>query len=418
MKINNVFFFLIFSFQFIYPQNTQPTFGDRQNFGLVENDNIIEASGIAASYKNKGVLWTHNDSGGENRIFALDTNGSNLGEYFIYGEINRDWEDIAVGPGPDDNKSYIYVADIGDNDDQYNFKYIYRIEEPNVNVGQDSESVTILNFSKITFRYPDNPRNAETLMIDPLTKDLFVVSKKNSKVRLYRLQYPQSTSQNIQAEIAAYLTMPHDPETDEPFNHITAGDISSDGSEIILKTYRNIYYWFRDSQQSIAEAMSGKAQILPFVNSLDEIQSEAVCWKPYADRGYYTLSEENVDVDGYEFKFPANLYYYPRTSFVNSIKKKFVEKFELQQNYPNPFNGTTLIKYSIFQNTLGSENFSSLNIVLYDILGRKVKTLISKIIQPGNYELHFEGSDLHSGIYYYVMSFREKQIVKKMILLK
>jgi len=85
-----------------------PNFGDRQDLGLIEYDPIDEASGIAASRKNEDVLWTHNDSGDTNRIFAFDTQGRHLGFYIIKGAGNRDWEDMAVGPGPVDGQQYIY----------------------------------------------------------------------------------------------------------------------------------------------------------------------------------------------------------------------------------------------------------------------------------------------------------------------
>ncbi|MCW8849578.1 MAG: hypothetical protein OQJ81_06315, partial [Melioribacteraceae bacterium] len=77
-----------------------PNFGPRMTLGTIENDDIDEASGIASSYKNMGILWTHNDAGGENRIFAIDSNGISRGTYYLNGIENRDWEDIAVGPGP------------------------------------------------------------------------------------------------------------------------------------------------------------------------------------------------------------------------------------------------------------------------------------------------------------------------------
>ena len=51
-----------------------------------------------------GILWTHNDAGGENRIFAIDSNGISRGTYYLNGIENRDWEDIAVGPGPIEDK--------------------------------------------------------------------------------------------------------------------------------------------------------------------------------------------------------------------------------------------------------------------------------------------------------------------------
>ncbi|MCB9220070.1 MAG: hypothetical protein H6610_11510, partial [Ignavibacteriales bacterium] len=314
---------------FTVAQNSEPTFGERKNLGLVKNDDITEASGLATSVKNKGVLWTHNDSGDESRIFALDTNGNNLGEFFIAGIENRDWEDIALGSGPDDSKSYVYIGDIGDNDAQHTFKYIYRIEEPTVNIGQEPVVQTISDVSKITFYYNDGERDAETLMIDAPTKDIYIVSKRDSKVRLYKLSYPQSSTNNIEAELAAKFTLPNDPEEDKPFNYITSGDIFFDGTEILLKSYRNIYYWYRENGKSISEVLSSvDPQIVPFNNSIDETQSEAVCWKPFGDRGYYTLSEESVNYNGINLNFPATLYYYPRTSSITSVKS-----FGLKENF-------------------------------------------------------------------------------------
>ena len=87
-----------------------PEFSDRQNLGEVENNSIDEASGLVASRINPGILWTHNDSGGENRIFAVGTDGSNKGVFYIDGIVNRDWEDIEIGNGPED-KDYYTILD-------------------------------------------------------------------------------------------------------------------------------------------------------------------------------------------------------------------------------------------------------------------------------------------------------------------
>ena len=111
-------------------------FGVRVDLGIIQSSQIKEASGIAASRKNPGVLWTHNDSGGKNRLFAFDTLGSNLGYYMLAGAQNHDWEDIALGPAAGTNDSYLYVADIGDNSLSRDVKFIYRVREPRVSVGQ------------------------------------------------------------------------------------------------------------------------------------------------------------------------------------------------------------------------------------------------------------------------------------------
>lgn len=446
MKIFTLLFFI--SLASIYSQSSiPPEFGERINMGVVENDKIDEASGLAASIKNRGVIWTHNDSGSENRIFALDSNGNNLAEYFLDGVTNRDWEDITLGPGPDDSKSYLYIGDIGDNNSQYSVKYIYRIEEPIVTVGQQPAVNIISNVDIISFTYPDGERDAETLMIDPVTKNLYVVSKRNSKVRLYNLAYPQSTQSEFEAEISAELSLPNDPEDNTPFNYITSGDISFDGREIMLKSYRNIYYWYRNAGETISSAMSSNEPfILPFVNSFDEVQCEAICWKPFDDRGYFTLSEEKVTYNNTEFNFPAQLYYYPRTSPITRVENINLEnQFELFQNYPNPFNPITTIEYFVPPSSVilnpskasgerslnsNAPNYTSLSSVslidnnmnvtvkVYDILGRQIKTLVDQSQNPGNHKVQFDGSQFASGIYYYRLQFDNNSQVKKMLMQK
>src|SRR5690349_8257405 len=82
-------------------------------WGEVTANAITEASGIAASHRNVGVLWTHND-GGRDRIFALTTNGTLLAAFNLNKNVD-DLEDIAVGAGPLAGVSYLYVGDIGGN---------------------------------------------------------------------------------------------------------------------------------------------------------------------------------------------------------------------------------------------------------------------------------------------------------------
>jgi len=70
---------------FILLATGRPEFGDRLDLGLINNDSLNEASGLAASRRNPNILWTHNDSGDENRVFAIDANGNHLGTFLIEG---------------------------------------------------------------------------------------------------------------------------------------------------------------------------------------------------------------------------------------------------------------------------------------------------------------------------------------------
>ena len=114
-----IFTLIIISISF----SIDPIFGDRQNWGEIEYNIINEASGIVASRKNPNIFWTHNDSGDKNRIYVFNYTGKHLGEYYLNDCNARDWEDIAIGPGPEDNSDYLYVGEIGDNHSKYNTKY-------------------------------------------------------------------------------------------------------------------------------------------------------------------------------------------------------------------------------------------------------------------------------------------------------
>jgi hypothetical protein len=237
------------------------------------------------------VFWVHNDRNNSNRIFAFNTSGKNLGEFYLNNIENRDWEDIAIGPGPTDGIDYLYVGDFGDNFSEYDLKYIYRIEEPFVDFMQDPVNETINNVKTITCQYPDGVRDAEALMLDPLTKDLYIISKRELyDIRLYRIPYPQSTSEVITLENSAILN----------FTQITGADISPSGLEILIKDYQNIYYWNRTADENIWDVLTDEPIIVPYIV---EPQGEAVCWGA-DEMGYYTVSEE--------YGIEANLYYYPR----------------------------------------------------------------------------------------------------------
>jgi carboxypeptidase T len=87
------------------------------------------------------------------------------------------------------------------------------------------------------------------------------------------------------------------------------------------------------------------------------------------------------------------------------------ETYSLEQNYPNPFNPSTTINFSI-----PKQGF--VNLTVFDMLGREVRTLVNSDMTQGNYAVVFESSNLASGIYYYRIKVNEFMSIKKMILVK
>ncbi|MBK7107203.1 MAG: T9SS type A sorting domain-containing protein [Ignavibacteriae bacterium] len=114
--------------------------------------------------------------------------------------------------------------------------------------------------------------------------------------------------------------------------------------------------------------------------------------------------------DGDEFLFSPSKTF---TSMKPEIKNSF---FSLSQNYPNPFNPTTKIKYSIPQDIKGE--MSNVKLVVFDILGREIKTLVNESKKPGNYEVEFNAKNLSSGIYFYKLQTGNFSEIMKMILMK
>lgn len=349
-----------------------PVFSKALDNGIIQAKEIDEASGIVAGRRNHGVLWVHNDSGDESRIFAIDEKGVLLATCYLQGVEARDWEDITIGPGPIPNSNYLYVGDIGDNSAEHKKCYIYRLEEPEVQLGDRARTITISAIDRITYVYPDGARDAETLMADPLSGDLYVVSKRDSLSRVYRLAAPQSVSAPLEVELICEL----------PFNVAVGGDISPTGDEILIKNYVDVYYWRREAAQSISQVLRTAPVRLPYEM---EPQGEAVCWKWDAG-GYFTLSEEL-------FKIDSRLYFYPRLpSMVRYEEKPKGEALTLLPNYPNPFNASTTFTFSV-------PEASDVTLSVCNELGQLVATVFQQRAEPGTYRVQWKAANLHSGTY-------------------
>lgn len=234
---------------------------------------LEEVSGIAMSVTNPGLFWVHNDSGNPAVVYLVDEDLKVRLACKLKGARNRDWEDIAIGQGPDRTKRYIYVADIGDNNANYALKHIYRFEEPVL--GNRSGEILISNFDTITFKLEDGRKDTETIMVHPKTNEVYVVSKREKPVSVYELKYPFSKDTLTAKKVISL-----------PLTQIVSGDFSPDGEEILLKNYDNIYYWNLDGR-AVAEGLKGDPAI---INYTEEPQGEAIAFN-LDGSGFYTLSE-------------------------------------------------------------------------------------------------------------------------------
>ncbi len=241
----------------------------------VVNQDYKELSGLVCGHKNEQLLYMIEDKGNENEVYVFNQSGTFQTKLIVQGENNIDWEDLAIGAGPIEGETYIYIADMGDNDAVRNSVRIIRFIEPDLS-NNTSNSINISEYDVINFQYPSGAKDAESLMIDPASKDLIVLSKRDELTRVYRLKYPYNAAMN-QAEFVGLL----------PFKKLVAGDISADGQRIAVKNKNSIYYWettnndvlktlFHTTPKTVAYTIEPQGESLGF--SLD-------------GKSYFTISE-------------------------------------------------------------------------------------------------------------------------------
>lgn len=242
----------------------------------LEDRSIDESSGIVASRRNPGLFWTHNDSGDGPFVYAFDRAGRRRGTWRVEGVRARDWEDIAAGPGPEPGRTYLYVGDVGDNDENREFVVVYRFPEPEVtetDAASTSESPRQTAAAEaIRIKYPDGAHNCEALLVHPATGDLYVVTKTADAAGVYKLSAPfDSSNVNTLARVAT-LRGPGF------FGALVTGaDISADGRRVALCDYASGYeLTLPEGSKNFDDIWTQKPALVPLG---PRRQGESVCYR-------------------------------------------------------------------------------------------------------------------------------------------
>lgn len=296
-KINYLFFLLLFIFirsgrseNFINGFLQSVHFRDTEDQGILENLEIDEASGIIASEEHPDSLWVINDSNDLNRIFLIDKTGGGRNEFFLKGIKNRDWESLAFWKNPQ-QENFIYIGDIGDNDGKFTEYYIHRFKEPKSNSIEFYTGI-IKDIESIRFELPDKSRDMESMFVDQVSGDIYLISKREDKKHLYKISNDAfEKNELIEAQFVMRLKISKpssDLEILKKLYYLTAADISRNNDEIIIRNYLDVYYWKKNRFESIADALHRDPLIIP---SAQEAQGEAIAFSSKGN-GYYSISEQ------------------------------------------------------------------------------------------------------------------------------
>lgn len=232
--------------------------------GQFEDRRLDESSGVAVSRKYPGLLWTHND-GSRSFLFATDSSGADRGTLAVNVDA-EDWEDIALGPCG--TETCLYIADTGDNRESRRSVRVHRLREPTPAQAQAGRT---LPAEVLDIRYPDGPQDVESMWVDPNGDVQLVTKGRGSEIRQFRVAADAWRRRQAMAQPLAAIPI----EASRRFDRfVTGAAISPDGSLVALRTYGEIYFFFRGPD--------GRLELPPSPIACDisgvDIQGEGVGW--------------------------------------------------------------------------------------------------------------------------------------------
>lgn len=237
---------------------------------------VTEASGLAESRRSPGTFYTHDDSGGNAEVFVLADDGSVAAVQPLAGVVNRDWEDIALGPGR--KGGLIYIGEIGDNGGSRSSITVYRIPEPEVAGLSEGTVLPAVVPDFVDLEYPDGARDAEALLVDPLTGDIYVITKREARSRVYRVRSPEFRGESRTLEFVGELG----------FGGVVAADVCPDGQTVLVKTYPEVFAYISDA--GVEDALAGAPVPRLYEPQISFLQDETVAADPWCT-GYSVLPE-------------------------------------------------------------------------------------------------------------------------------
>lgn len=267
-----------------------PAIGSEFECGLVSfvaalPESLREASGIAADPRREDLFWLHNDGGNETVLFGVDSLGVVLAEVRVPNVVNRDIEDIAIGPCG--SEWCAYLGDIGDNRSRQSSVRVYRIPLPELEdlPGPDgsrraSDGAIGLEASASAsweLVYPDKPKDAEGLIIDGQRGELAIVSKgrRSAGIILYAIDLARFDQADTLPRTLRRVGRLAIPTGGSASQLVTAADLSPDGTMLAIRSYASLFLlpWDGASNQDTTAVPYSALLLLAF-----EPQGEGVTW--------------------------------------------------------------------------------------------------------------------------------------------
>ncbi len=274
-------------------------------FGRYESREIDEPSGLVASRRQPGLFWTHNDSGDTPRLFAVTGDGKLIAEFSVIGASAKDWEAIAI-----DDQGRLYIGDIGNNLNRRRDLVIYRVPEPQIEIGRPARSGVLTTDMSIEFYYPEQKAFPDLGMLNfdaeaifwsanESGSRLYLLTKHRSdqKTVLYRVEAKDIGRPQAASRIGAF-DVGGDP--DLYGGRVTGAALSRDARYLAVLTYHAVFIFQRPP--------AGENYLAHLKNRIDLEQGvtqqvEAIAW----DRNALLITNEQ----GFVFRLSEPMRPYP-----------------------------------------------------------------------------------------------------------
>jgi hypothetical protein len=272
-------------------------YDEPEALGLLEDSRLVEISGLAASLRSPGLLWGHNDSGDEARLYAFSDEGAAVGEVMLSGVNAVDFEDMEAALCPpgmagensaDAHSACLWIADTGDNDVQRNDAALWVVLEPPWAVGQSHPPLE-LEAQHFPITFEGGPVNVEALAIAPDLSGIFFFEKVDGAApRIFSLAMPLLVGE---ANLAQVLTTIEAPGVDVPRGKmITGATFHLSGERFLLRVYTGVFEYAL-GQPNVLAGVENLVPTFSVVGPLAERQGEAVTYD-HDGTGIFTASED------------------------------------------------------------------------------------------------------------------------------
>jgi hypothetical protein len=229
---------------------------------IILSPEIKEASGLAISPTDAEFMWVINDSGGTPDLHLVGADGADRGKVTVKGVKNIDWEDLASFKL--DGKSYLLVADCGDNAAKRQSGLFHIIREPALPAAGKGLADTVTPAWQIEFCYAGGPRDCEAVSVDSQAGKILLISKRTNPPEIYELPLQASGKKRVlTAQLIGRTAVDSLGGSFIPFSNQPTGlDVSADGSLAAVITYHSVFIFLRVPGESWTETFSKMPTVL------------------------------------------------------------------------------------------------------------------------------------------------------------